>query len=424
MDDDDKLGLSRRSLSAFIEALDEQDRFEVIAFNVQASTAFGELRGADAAATTQAAEFLSTQQARGGTVLRPAVQAAYKYASADRALNVIILSDGLTEQNERAELVQLIRQRPKDARVFCIGVGNDVNRALLEQLATDSGGLAAFISREDNFERQAGAFRRKLLRPVATDLQITFDGGGDVYDVEPAKLPNLYHGMPVRLYGRYRDAGNVKVNVRGAVLGQQLSKIVELELPERDDVNPEIERMWAWHRVDALLKNADADGSRSGVIPEIIRLGERYSIVTEYTSFIVLENDGEYQRWKIDRNNALRTARDRRAHEQLAAELQALRERAAQNLGPANETESAADLIAMAPAKSNAVSPSLSTPSNTAAPAQSHPRRRNLDFGGGGGGGGGGGAIDPFAAVVLLTGAGAAIALGHQSNRRGKGDLS
>jgi hypothetical protein len=47
-------------------------------------------------------------------------------------------------------------------------------------------------------------------------------------------------------------------------------------------------------------------------IAEVVRLGEAYSIATEYTSFLVLENDGEYQRWKIDQRNALRIARDRK----------------------------------------------------------------------------------------------------------------
>ena len=73
-----------------------------------------------------------------------------------------VLSDGITEQREHQELLALIAQRPPGTRVFCIGVGNEVNRPLLEQLAEESGGLAAFISHGDDFERQAQAFRRKL----------------------------------------------------------------------------------------------------------------------------------------------------------------------------------------------------------------------------------------------------------------------
>ena len=54
--------------------------------------------------------------------------------------------------------------------------------------------------------------------------------------------------------------------------------------------------MWASRRIDALLKNADRSGSRESVAPEVVRLGETFSIVTEYTSFLVLENDAEFRR--------------------------------------------------------------------------------------------------------------------------------
>jgi len=57
--------------------------------------------------------------------------------------------------------------------------------------------------------------------------------------------------------------------------------------------------MWAWQRVDQLMKDTDASSDRQRVINEIVRLGEAYSIVSHYTSFLVLENDGQYQRWNI-----------------------------------------------------------------------------------------------------------------------------
>jgi hypothetical protein len=145
-------------------------------FNVQPSLGLGQLHPADEAGKQRAMAFLSGQSARGGTVLQPAIATAYKYASGDRPLNVIILSDGLTEQQERRILLEQIQARPGNTRVFCIGVGNDVNRPLLEQLAEDSGGLAAFLSSGDNFARQARAFRQKLTRPFAANLQIQFAG--------------------------------------------------------------------------------------------------------------------------------------------------------------------------------------------------------------------------------------------------------
>jgi hypothetical protein len=97
--------------------------------------------------------------------------------------------------------------------------------------------------------------------------------------------------------------------------------------------------MWAWHRVDRLLKAADTAGDRGPVIDEVIRLGETFSIVTEYTSFLVLENDAEYRRWQIERKNQRRLARDREAQERRRERLAAIRDKAMTRLGPQPEVE-------------------------------------------------------------------------------------
>ncbi len=333
MRDDGKLLISKDSIAAFINELDETDRFEVMTFNIQPRLAFNGKRAANAQAKEEAVAFLKAAQANGGTVLNPALTTAYKYADPDRPLNVVILSDGLTEQSERRALLELIGSRPRNTKVFCIGVGNDVNRPLLEQLAADSGGLASFLSQGDNFKRQAKAFRRKLMHPVATDLQMTFEGV-EVTGLEPRQLPNLFHGTPVRIYGRYRGHGPAQVVLRGSLNGIEWKQSAAIEFPREDGTNPEIERMWAWHRIDGLLKQSERSGTREQTIPEIVQLGESFSIVTEYTSFLVLENDAEFQRWKIERRNGRRVARDRQSQSIRDNVLTALRQKAMSELGP------------------------------------------------------------------------------------------
>ena len=372
MADQGKLDVSRSSVDAFIKSLGPQDNFEVMTFNVAPNLLFQKLTPADAAAKSKAVEFIGAQQARGGTVLRPAIETAYKYAATagGKPINIVILSDGMSEQNERTELLRLIGQKPAGVKVFCIGVGNDVKRPLLTQMAEDAGGLAAFISRGDDFERQAKAFRKKLTHPVAANLKLEF-GGGDVYDLEPAKLPDLYYGMPVRLYGRYKKSGPLKVTLQATVLDKPIETTAELALPTGDDTNPEIERMWAWHKVQRLLGDADRAGSRDAAVAEVVRLGEAYSIATEYTSFLVLENDAEYQRWQIERKNALRVERDRRKQEQLRADMEKLNEKTLASLGPVPATPAA-------PAK-DAVPEVIyeGTPDNVARPAAPAPVMQN-----------------------------------------------
>lgn len=395
MGHDGKLVLSRNMIGAFIESLDEADRFEVITFNVAPAPLFGKLSRAGEAAKGRAVEFLATRTARGGTELRPALGAAYRYAGTDRTLNVVVLSDGMTDQGDRQALLESIRSRPSGVRVFCIGVGNEVNRPLLKQLAEDTGGLSAFLSRGDDFHRQAKAFRRKLMHPAAGNVRIEF-AGGDVHDVEPVKLPNLYHGTPVRLYGRYRRGGTTKVTFRAEVNGREVSQSMEMSFPKTDAGNPEIERIWAWRRARRLLDEADRSGSRRQVIAEVVRLGEAYSIATEYTSFLVLENDAEYRRWRIERRNALRIRRDRGARKRLETQLASMRRKTADRIGPAM-----AEPVLAAPALAE---PRQPAPAQTPPPHPSTPSQRwNLRLPLGGGGGPVGPAVLVLVAGLILV---------------------
>lgn len=403
MADQGKLSTSVNSLQAFVNALGEEDRFEIVTFNKRPYTLFNELVGAGKDTVPRAVSFLNSQEARGGTSLQPALAAAYKYAASDRVLNTVILSDGMTEQDERRVLMEMIRSRPGNVRVFCIGVGNEINRSLLQQMAEDAGGLAAFLSRGDNFERQAKAFRRKLLHPVATGLQISF-AGVETYDIEPENIPNLYHGMPVRMYGRYRKSGTVEVQVRAEVNGRVVATTAQLTFPAEEDTNPEIERMWAWHRMEHLKREHEISGSRS-LVDEIIRLGEGYSITSEHTSFLVLENDGEYQRWKIERRNAARIQRDRAAQSRLRRELEALRTRAMENIGPVTEKAVAVNMPADAAASGINKPRPVPSGSPGPSPVQSAPpsgRSFNLPSMGGG-------AMDPFSVLIGVVLAGGAI---------------
>ena len=115
-------------------------------------------------------------------------------------------------------------------------------------------------------------------------------------------------------------------------------------------------------------------------------LGETYSIVTEYTSFLVLENNAEYQRWKIDRRNDRRTTGERDAQARRQRELEALRNQAAADLGPDAVRRSAPAATQTTPSTLSPAQIGLpSPPSATSVPSL---RTSNgFDFGIGGGSG-------------------------------------
>jgi Ca-activated chloride channel family protein len=421
MGNEGKLGLSRDSLAAFMTTLGQDDRFELITFNISSTALFGRLSDTSQASLGRAREFLDAQKARGGTVLRPAIEAAYRYRNPDRTLNVVILSDGMTEESEHRELLKVAAGRPGGVRLFAIGIGNEVNRPLLQEIADDTGGLAAFLSAGDDFQRQAQGFRRKLMRPAATDVKLTFEGGG-VYDLSPERLPSLFHGSPLRIYGRYRKGGKVTVDVAAQVQGRPYRDSLKAELPETEEANPQLDRMWAFHRVEELMDQIRRGPESAPAVEEIVRLCEGYSIAGEYASFIVLENDAEYQRWKIARGNATRVERDRRSQLALPAQLDHLRRRAEEKVQPGFPGLPVVEVLASSGAAGN-IDP-LATGANPvgengaraavrppAAPAESRHGPRSGDFHIPMGG-----AIDPVTGAAAL---GLAALLGLK-NRRGR----
>ncbi len=218
------------------------------------------------------------------------------------------------------------------------------------------------------------------------------------------------------MYGRYRKGGSCQVTVSGEIMGAPFEQSVTLDLPALDESNPEIERMWASHRVDRLLREIRSGATPQSATADVVSLCENYSIVSEYASFIVLENDAEYQRWKIARRNASRVNRDRRAQTAVQQQLQQLRDASLAKLGP--ETDSAPQLTSA----SQPNRPQQS-PSSAAAPSRPVSRGRNFDFaptagGGGGGSRGGGGAFDPLSAVFVCSMAGAGVALDRRRRRQ------
>lgn len=400
MNDDSKIDLARSSLDAFIRTLGRDDRFELLTFNAEPAALFRQLAPVNDANLKRGSDFLASREAHGGTLLGPAMVAGYQYADPTRPLNVVILSDGLTEQDERPALTQLIEQRPVNSRVFCIGVGNDIDRDMLEQLADESGGVCAFVSEQADFTRQAEAFHRKLIRPVMTDLKFDFSGI-KVYDMEPPAPAVLYRGSPLRIYGRYQASGPGRLAFHARLGDQSIDQTVALDFPSGEEANPQIERMWAWRKLNRLLNGPG--GSSETAIDEVVRLGEAYSIASEYTSFIVLENDAGYARWKIAQRNAFRLTRDREAEKSLATEILSMRRKLVSEIGPVSS------IPALSQAPLDPASPAAAVPEakETRALEVPHGNSRDLDVGGPGAGAG---AIDPVSGSLVLLLAGLALA--------------
>jgi Ca-activated chloride channel family protein len=89
--------------------------------------------------------------------------------------------------------------------------------------------------------------------------------------------------------GRYqKPQQDVSFTVRGVRDGAPLEMSRKMDLPKESAEHPQLPRLWARARVDALLEKIDREGEDQASVDEIIRLARQYKFVTPYTSFLAV----------------------------------------------------------------------------------------------------------------------------------------
>ena len=75
---------------------------------------------------------------------------------------------------------------------------------------------------------------------------------------------------------------------RGSRDGAAFSAQAKADLPAESLDHPQLPRLWAQARVNALLDQIAREGESRAAIDEIIQLSRRYKFVTPYTSFLAV----------------------------------------------------------------------------------------------------------------------------------------
>jgi Ca-activated chloride channel family protein len=144
------------------------------------------------------------------------------------------------------------------------------------------------ITRAEDADKIANKFRNYISSPVLT--QISYDiAGFDVYDVEPATIPDVFAERPVLLFGKWRGDLDGEITVNGIVCqGQKYSKTISVSDYRTADKNRGLKYLWARYKI-ALLADYNQVSPNDERVTEITNLGLTYNLLTEYTSFIAAD---------------------------------------------------------------------------------------------------------------------------------------
>ena len=197
---------------------------------------------------------------------------------------VVVVTDGyVTVEREAFELV---RRNLSQANLFSFGIGSSVNRHLMEGLARAGMGEPFIITEPSQATAQAERFRRMIESPVLTSVKLRFEGL-DVYDVEPAQLPDVLGERPVVVFGKWRGTPGGQVIIDGQSASGPYRNAVTVPAQNGQDTAA-LRYLWARHRIASLsdqeaLEGGDAQRQR------ITELGLQYNLLTQYTSFLAVD---------------------------------------------------------------------------------------------------------------------------------------
>ncbi len=289
----EKLERSYAALESVLHALKPGDRFNVLLFNQNVTPFKPQPVAADAASVQQALDFVRGSKLRGGTDLGKALVAGLAQSS-EANTSLVLLTDGGSDRGETVlpnKIATLYAGRWKQAahppHTAVFAVGDDANLTLLRNLSRNGGFLESVLSTEP-FDFHVQSFLSKLTRAPVANLALTAEPAAATHLVYPLD-DSVYPGSIAQWVGEYTPGrGSLAVSVRGTREGTPFEARTSSPLPATDLAHPQLPRLWAQARVNALLEQIDREGETAAAIDEIIRLSRRYKFVTPYTSFLAV----------------------------------------------------------------------------------------------------------------------------------------
>jgi len=277
---------AKETLKLALDNLYPYDTFNLITFSGDEHILFPEPVPATKENLAKAQAFLESRTGGGGTEMMKAIKASMDPSDAQGHVRIVVfMTDGYVGND--MEIIGEVQRHP-NARVFAFGIGSSVNRFLLDNMAKYGRGEVEYV---DDGSAAARRMHERVRNPLLTDISIDWNGL-PVADVYPKTVPDLFSAKPVILSGRYTGNGRGTIRLKGKMSGHDFVREIPVDFSnaQQHDV---LATLWARTRVDDLMSQ-DFKGAQQGTMKDevkqaITQLGLEYRLMTQFTSFVAVE---------------------------------------------------------------------------------------------------------------------------------------
>jgi len=297
-----KIEQVRAALKHVLNNLREGDLFNIIAFDSEVESFCPELQRYNDKTRREALGFAEGIYAGGSTNINEALRISLaQLTDAGRPSYVVFLTDGLPTVGETNEMRIIANSKEFNkvhARIFCFGVGYDLNARFLDNVVRENFGQSEYVRPDENIEEHVGRLYNRIESPVLTGMKIRYDfdavkteEGSPINRVYPRDAVDLFAGDQLVVVGRYKKMGAAKVIMTGRIGDNEEKFSFPATFVERsnDESLAFIEKLWAVRRVGEILDQMDLNGKNNELVKELVELATRHGILTPYTSFMADE---------------------------------------------------------------------------------------------------------------------------------------
>lgn len=274
---------ARKALRLCLRHLRDGDRFGVVAFDDRCDLLASKLQPLGEKTLAQADRWIAGIDARGGTELLQALQAALNLCPTGL---VVLLTDGQIGNED--EVLREIVPRAHKARIYSIGIGEAVSDALLAELGRQTGGDLERVHPDEGLDGKVIALFAKVTAARVTQVKAVW-AGVEVDEQAPAQAPDLVDGLPWVLSGRWQSGGTGELVVTGQGPNGPFEHRLPVNLDRAADPVPGLAETWAGRRISE-LEALRVIGRRAGTVRnEIVKISQDYGVLSKHTSFVLVQ---------------------------------------------------------------------------------------------------------------------------------------
>jgi Ca-activated chloride channel family protein len=270
---------------------EDKDTVQVIAFASQAQKLFEKPVPVNKENIAKALNFTAGFQGSGGTEMLKGVQMAIdEPVDNERVRIVVMLTDGYI--GNEAEIIEHVGKNCGDrVRFWAIGIGSSPNMFLVDGVAKQGGGMGKNLGLEDDAQVLSQEVMTRIQRAQLANVKIDW-GNLQVAETYPAKIPELWAGRPIIVYGRYKGAGTETISIHGDVEGEAAQWPLEVTLAEEEPQHDVLAKVWARQKIEDLMQQ-DYYQDSPAIEETVTALALDYKLMSQYTSFVAVDSDSE-----------------------------------------------------------------------------------------------------------------------------------